>query len=390
MLQSKLIDIKEGFQKISAPGLSSFQYITKCGLDIVWLTINKNANIFIGSVFDPKYEDIQDDVYLYGGTSQVMENLSQYGIRATDLNAIQTHSGIGLERILAVFGGTNLFWLYADFVYFQNGFHMKNVPNNSLWYGKQYYCFYQTKTGQSGIELMDIWKTQEHFREFNLAVSGRPILLDGLRPAIGETLGNGLTLAEHFALEKGDGRHLFDFPKVIVKNKKKDKYEEYYFGMQQLSENRKLLADACVGESITIKYDNELFPLENLCNALHCWASKHKYRYELDLKRGAVIFPDGLPRNVYPHNVLAVDQEQNIHFVQFHGKSGQEGPLIEDMQDELLRLGIRSAIVTSNGLDVFFHNVRDGLYKSQSRILSRVKALEDRPLQHLLFIYVGE
>ena len=398
MLQNKIIS--DGFEK---NGLENFKL--KNGLIITALKIAKNSNTFLGSVEDSNYLKIEDRFTSGEGGNKKLAGLHEYGIPITSLdytdkqdrnsNNIQAITGIARERISYVSGGTNLFWHDADSVFFQDKYYRKRLPESSFWFDKPLYYFFQTQAGEANIELFKklacVYRPEEYFKNtgINIAVSGRPILLKGQVLDLYQPLENGLTPAEHFYLERGDYQHLFKLLRLDYYED--ERKEAFYLGLKELKEQKsigiKYIREGL--ESISFGYDTGLFSREKIEKEL---ASRYaNTRYWLDDENGRVNFPQGLPKAAYPHNVLGVDIAGNTYLIQFHGKSASIGPTIEEMQSVLKdELGMYSALVTSNGLDVFLYDVRNSLYYSTSRSLEKVLAQKDRPSQHLMFVYEEE
>jgi hypothetical protein len=385
LLQTKIIN---GFFSTAETGLCSKTYLLN-GLDITMIQLAPRTGFWLGSVVDPQYTGIQDRLDLARGTNKALLNyLNNYGIRLTDLDAIQINTDVESAKIRYVFGGTNLFWQNADAVFYQNKYDRKTLSPQSPWYGKPLYYFTQDKSGDFNLDLLD----ENNFPEdLNIAVSGRPVLLAGETLNLYKPLANGLSPLEHFFLEKGDPRHLVRLPRLKKPASSKDEQDEDFFlGFEYFWQNPAQLLEARQGQPITLYYNPKLFSPAALLNntdnyGLPCWYASNQY--ELDLEHGTVYFPRGLDRGKYSHNVLAIDWNNNAYIIQFHGKSGQKGPTIEELQDYLIELNIKSAIVTSNGLDVFVYDARNNCYFSHSREYSDVVARKDRLAQHLLFVH---
>ncbi|MDR2430852.1 MAG: hypothetical protein LBD99_01135 [Candidatus Margulisbacteria bacterium] len=148
---------------------------------------------------------------------------------------------------------------------------------------------------------------------------------------------------------------------------------------------------AVSGRPVVLPYAAERFREKDLLEQGTNYGIPSTYdsAFRLDTARSAIIFPQGLRRAVYPHNVLAVDDRHNAYLVRFHGRSVLKGPAIEDMQGWLRQNipAIQAALVTSNGEDVFLFDARERLYYSESRSLDSILANETRRCQHLLFVY---
>ncbi|GBR75979.1 hypothetical protein NO2_0599 [Candidatus Termititenax persephonae] len=378
MLQAKTIGF--GFEKTKTNDLAA-EILSNTIPFITSLKLPAGTGFRLGSVFDPNYPK---NVNSSSGTNTMAAELGR-GIRITDLNTISKLTGLNPQKINYVLGGTNLFWQKVDTVFYRNDWQGKNIPSESLWYD-QPLCFFRQDT--SGHFNMDILKPCSGKIDFpsdlNIAVSGRPLLLGGVKLDLYTPLtNNGLSPAEYFFLEDGrDARHLVKLPQVKDKER-----EKHFLGMEYFSQNPEQLAAARLGLPVIIPYKKDLFNIKNLyCGLRKCYP-EHSRRWEVDEKRAEVHFPDGLDKNKYPHNVLAVDKNDNAYLMQFHGKPGQEGLTIEELQNYLLDFKMHSAIVTSNGLDVFVYDVRRNKYFSRSRGLADVLARRDRLAQHLLFVY---
>ena len=404
MLQKKIIS--DGFK---VHGLNIFR---ENGFVITAIKIDKNSNTFFGSAANSAMLKIEDQLSGIQCTNKTFARFHKYGIPIMNLdstdnniasinnNSIRAATGIARERISYVFGGTNLFWHNADSVFFRNQiegkYYRKKIPADSLWYDKPLYYFYQIETGEANIELFQnssaIFNPKEYFMDsiVNIAVSGRPILLNGHALNLYMLLNNGLTPAEHFFLEKGDLRHLLPMVRLEYFDSNEQENKTFYLGMKEIREKKNIGINYIreKEEPLLCNYDINLFSREIMEQELSIRYPDTPY--ELDYKKGRVYFSKGLPKAIYPHNVLGVDIAGNSYLVQFHGESAWTGPTIEYMQSTLIELGIHSAIVTSNGLDVFLYDVRNSLYYSQSRNLEDVLAQKDRPSQHLMFIYQGD
>ncbi|MDR1323171.1 MAG: hypothetical protein LBK68_01910 [Candidatus Margulisbacteria bacterium] len=377
LLQTKIIS---GFSNVMEAGLWSKKY-TFNGVDITVLQLEPQKGFWLGSAIDPKFPQ---DVNSFNDTNTIAARIG-HGIRVTDLSAISEYTNIVPLKILYVLGGTNLFFQKADVVFYQNKYYHKPIDPNSRWYNLPLCFFWQDRSGHFGINLLKPHSGKINFSsDLNIAASGRPVLLNGVKLDLYQPLtSNGFSPAEYFFLEDSrDARHLVKLPKVKDNSKERNKY---FLGMEDFGENSELLIAAREGLPITIPYKKESFNTEDLYDGLQqCYSSE---RWQLDTERAEVHFPHGLDKNKYPHNVLAVDWSNNACLIQFHSKSGQEGVTIEELQDYLVKLNIKSAIVTSNGLDVFVYDVQRNKYFSHSRDLNNVLAKKDRPAQHLLFIY---
>ncbi|MDR1453243.1 MAG: hypothetical protein LBJ25_04645 [Candidatus Margulisbacteria bacterium] len=375
--QTKIIS--SGFEKIEIAGLSTRIILSSSGSFITYIKLPGGTSFRLGSAFDPKYPK---DVNSSSNTNTIAAKLG-CGIGVLDLNTIFLHTGILSQDIYYVLGGVNLFYQKGDSVFYQNVLKRKPVPRGSLWYGQPLYFFMQDTSGHFSIDSLAPDSEESFLPNLNIAVSGRPVLLDGTKLDLYTPLtNNGLSPAEYFFLEDGrDARHLVKLPHV------KDKEgEKHFLGMEYFSQKPEQLLRARQGLASTIPYKEGLFNKDDLESGLYaCYPDSR--RWELDLKHSKIYFPYGLDKNIYSHNVLAVDWSGNAYLLQFHGKSGQEGVTIEQLQNKLQDLKIRSAIVTSNGLDVFVYDARHNKYFSCSRKLDDVLAQKDRPAQHLLIVH---
>jgi hypothetical protein len=359
LLQTKIISF--GFAEAEKDGLSS-QRLPHTEPPITLLKLNAGSGFRLGSAVDPQYPR---DVNSASGTNIAAAELG-HGIPVTDLNAIFKYTGIVPPKIHYVLGGTNLFWQKADAVYYQNKFYRKPISFESRWHSQPLYFFSQDSSGQFGINLFKPYLGKPSFPpDLNIAVSGRPVLLNGKKLDLYNPLAsNGLSPAEYFFLEDDrDARHLVKLP--IIKDKEGEKH---FLGMEYFKENPEQLIAARQSLPITISYKDkmELFDAEEIkLGLLSCYPAVPQ-RWQLDTKRAEIYFPSGLDKNKYPHNVLAVDGQNNAYFIQFHGLSGRQGVTIEELQSNLLdlKLDIQAALITSNGLDVFLYDVRNRLYFS--------------------------
>jgi hypothetical protein len=396
VLQIKIIS--DGFK---THGIEHFKL--ENDLVVTSLKLEKNSNTFFGSATDSNYFEIENELDGNKGANKTLENLYEYGMPITSLdntdnninnsNNIQSVTGIARERISHVFGGTNLYWHYADSVFFRDNYYRKIIPAESSWYDKPLYYFFQSQNGNAEIALLNklacVHRPEEYFKNagVNIAVSGRPILLNGRSLNLYKLLENGLTPAQHFYLEKGDNQHVFKLLRLEYINQE-GKEDAFYLGRDALTEKStaeiRQIREGLT--SVTFSYDTDLFDREKIEKGL--FERYNDWPYQVG--NGVVTFPEGLPKAAYPHNVLGVDFTGNAYLIQFHGKSGLTGPTIEEMQSVLEERDIYSAIVTSNGFDVFLYDLRNSLYYSTSRNLEKVLAQKDRPSQNLMFIYRGE
>lgn len=351
---------------------------------ISFLKIINTRLINIASVHDERLKAHQNILDVINGTNNAI-NVINPGIHLLDIAQISTKTQIKPSKIMYVLGGTNLYWQPTESVFFQNQMYRSNINRSSRFYNKPLYYFMLNKYGH--VEFL--WFLSENnkiFADKSIAISGKPVLIDGdiVNPA-SDILENDMNLLEYWCLEKGDIRHLLWLPRV-----KDKKGEDSFLGFEYLRRHPELLVPAYLGKEIKIGFDIFKYRKEDLLNTKDFYGIPCVYKdkeYKLNYERGEVVFKKGLKHSLYPHNVIARDFRNDLYFIQFHGRSGVQGPTLERLQKTLKKMNLRDAIITSNGADVFLYDVRNNLYYSQSRDWEKVKTQKDRKVQNLLVVW---
>lgn len=367
-------------KKLIATRRDLFKTININGINIT-ITVIPPESKKIFSAVNPALSSVQHMINVSKGSGNVVTTINKNGVQPASLAEISKFAHIHPNKIGIVVAGTNLYWYQTDAVYYslpEAILHQKHIPTESPFHNKEMFFLFQTNQGKFGFT----WENPTQLKDYHVAIASKPILLNGNKTPLNSQLRNGLSILDHFGLESGDLRHVFNFPQIINTSG-----EKVFFGMKNLWQDPQLMYDAYLKKQVTIHFDSSEFRQEQLLsqNGLDVL---YRNEYTYNQQRNSITFLNGLLPNKYPHNVLGLDVYGNLNIIQFNGLSGRIGPTLEEIQDILLTLGITDAIVTTNGDDVFTYSPQDGQYYSNSEARNEQSFLSgnSRVCPHVLII----